>query len=320
MSDKWKYILMVMGLLTLSAAGVWQNSSVLLPVCAAEIAETSECVTEETGETEYETDIVETETEADTEESEIESETDITETETEGEADVPLQIRLAADGDLPGQPDIYRGHVMLSYAIEGEAYSGEEVVWKICCYRAGTVERLEFTGNAEELAKCEDEWGIEIKKSPEEVDSRLVFSMEGRYSVQVLIADQKVNPVESEICHFTIDRTEPDVRIREFSKAAGGYGIYGRRESPVVMVEVADVSGVSEITYAVKDTSGYERTGELMKEDRKRASAKWQGSIEPDLSEFADGRIEVRVSASDYAGNRSDPVILFLYTDTRDRK
>lgn len=141
--------------------------------------------------------------------------------------------------------------------------------------------------------------------------------MEGSYAVQVFIAEQNENLVESELCHFVIDKTKPTVSIKELSKAEGGHGIYGREELPVVAIEVMDVSGPSEITYVIKDTSGHEKTGKLMQEDSGFISAKWQGTSELDLAEFADGRIEVRVSASDRAGNNSDSAVLCLYTDTR---
>lgn len=304
MSDKWKYILVMTGLVSILAVGMWQKHVILLPVCAAEIVDTTEDATE------GETDIIETGIETDAAESEIEIET----TETEA----PLKISLTVDGELPGQPNIYRGHVMLSYAIEGGDYPEAEIIWKVSCYHADTEKKMEISGNIEELVKYADEWGIEIKKCTEEMDSSLVFSMEGRYTVRVCIADQNDNPVESEICSFTIDQTKPIVSVGELSKASGGHGIYGRQESPVAEVEVVEAWGLSEITYVIKDTSGHEKTGKLMKEGDRNPSVKWQGTLELDLAEFADGRIEVSVSASDQAGNNSDLAVLFLYTDTRE--
>ncbi len=227
-----------------------------------------------------------------------------------GQGDImePLEAELKVGDCALGKENFFMDDITLNAEVKG-GKGPYQVVWHIRCQPAEPGDIPEAAGTCEELEEISGE--------------QVILSLEGGYEVYLSVTDMRGASIESEVYPLVIDRTAPSVSVSEISEALRGHGIYGRREIPVVSVSVDErygtgaISGLDQIAYHITDSSGDVTEGCLMQDDE-AASAKWKGYLQPDPVKFADGKMEIVVTASDKAGNINHSETVVLFTDTRE--
>ncbi|MGN0203301.1 MAG: Ig-like domain repeat protein [Coprococcus sp.] len=232
-----------------------------------------------------------------------------------------LEAELRIENCVLGNENFFMEDISLIAEVKG-GRGPWQIRWNIRYQLAETGDIIEIVGTCEELQEVLAEYGIgRIEKNKEEI--HVVLSSEGSYEVYLSVTDMDGTSMESGVYYLVIDRTAPSVSVSEISEALMGHNIYGRLEIPVISVLVDDqyeacaASGLSQIVYHITDCSGNVTEGYLLQNDEENA-AQWQGYLQPDPVKFADGRLEIVVTASDKAGNVNHSQVVMLMTDTRE--